>query len=62
MNLNKISYEWLVGFRNSTPESVASGTDWYVWAQFRGGNAPTIIRIYMHVAVQAKVMVEYESN
>ena len=64
MNLNEISYEWLIGFRHSTFESVYSKTDWhYVWTHFRGEiNAPTINRIYMHIAVQAKVMVEYESN
>ncbi len=64
MNLNEISYDWLVGFRNSTVESVESRYYWYyVWTHFRGEiNAPTINRIYMHGAVQAKVMVEYESN
>lgn len=63
MNLNEINYEWLVGFRNSTFESVESKYYWYyVWTQFRGGlNSPAINRIYMHIAVQAKVMAEYES-
>jgi len=70
MNLNEISYDWLVGFRHSTFESVYSRTDWHyvvtalmIWTHFRGEiNAPTINRIYMHIAVQAKVMAEYESN
>jgi hypothetical protein len=70
MNLNEISYEWLIGFRESTLKAVVEsfGTglykrNWYfAWTHFRGEiNAPTINRIYMHIGVQAQVMAEYES-